>query len=194
MPKTVFDISLLQPFSEICVMFHGNKVYGLLLMICADKINSLEEIRSFLRYFSNKKCEEFLHFKRNLLIQFFQKHGNLINMVFYHFRNNEISDNNLSEEIGESHQKLIDIFDSEENIFEAASKGNLENIIFHVECGTNVDSRQNNDSDRTLLHIVSKEGHFSVAEFLISRGADVNACDKNFHNQISNTLLFILLQ
>ena len=60
----------------------------------------------------------------------------------------------------------------------SAHQGDLAKVRSFVEQGISVDSR---DSEgRTALHYAAMQGKADVVEFLLSRGADVNAKDKDF--------------
>ena len=58
-------------------------------------------------------------------------------------------------------------------IHEAAEKGNLPDVKRHLARGVAVNAK---DFDRyTPLHLAAREGHKEVVEYLVGKGADVNA-------------------
>jgi len=68
--ETVFPISLLQPFFESCVAFHGSSASVFLSKIKFQPANSLEEFNQFLRVFSENSTDDFFSLNSNHLKEF----------------------------------------------------------------------------------------------------------------------------
>jgi len=60
-----------------------------------------------------------------------------------------------------------------ESIHEAVQKGDLQDVKRHLNRGAALNSRDENGC--TPLHIAAFYGQKEIAEFLISKGADINA-------------------
>ena len=59
-------------------------------------------------------------------------------------------------------------------LLDAAEKGNIEAVKWHLDAGADVNA-QDNDIRWTPLHVAAAFGHKEIAELLIAKGADVNA-------------------
>jgi len=68
--ETVFPISLLQPFFESCVSFHGSNASVFLSKIKFQPANSIEELNQFLSVFSEKGTNDFFSLNSNHLKEF----------------------------------------------------------------------------------------------------------------------------
>jgi len=68
--ETVFPISLLQPFFESCVAFHGSSASVFLSKIKFQPANSLEELNQFLSVFSENSTDDFFSLNSNHLKEF----------------------------------------------------------------------------------------------------------------------------
>ena len=62
------------------------------------------------------------------------------------------------------------------DIWEAASKGNIEAVKRHLATGTDVDVK-GGWMVITPLHMAALNGHKEIVELLIAKGADINAKD-----------------
>mgnify|MGYP000545378457 FL=1 len=62
-------------------------------------------------------------------------------------------------------------------LLDAAEKGNIEAVKWHLDAGADVNA-QDNDIRWTPLHVAAAFGHKEIAELLIAKGADVNAKSK----------------
>ena len=71
---------------------------------------------------------------------------------------------------------MID-FDS---IFDKITEGNIDFIMDLLEKSPDILNKKEPEHKHTLLHIACYEGEYEITEFLISRGADLNArcCDE----------------
>ena len=63
-------------------------------------------------------------------------------------------------------------------LWEAAMNGNIKAVKQHLAAGTDVDTRDDVNG-WTPLHFAAVDGHKEVAELLITKGASVNAKDKD---------------
>lgn len=61
------------------------------------------------------------------------------------------------------------------NLHQAAKKGDVEQVKYLIENGTDVDT--NDILERTGLHYAAREGHKDIVELLITNNAHVNAKD-----------------
>jgi len=68
--ETVFPISLLRPFFESCVAFHGSSASVFLSKIKFQPANSLEELNQFLSVFSENSTDDFFSLNSNHLKEF----------------------------------------------------------------------------------------------------------------------------
>jgi len=94
----------------------------------------------------------------------------------------ERKDQKQIEELKNHIDVLKTINDFEDNIFEAAAKGNITSIIYLLANGTKVNEKYQKDKydtwfmkNATPLHFSSLFGHISVVEYLIKHKADPNA-------------------
>ena len=62
-------------------------------------------------------------------------------------------------------------------LLDAAEKGNIEAVKWHLDAGADVNA-QDNDIRWTPLHVAAAFGHKEIAELLLANGADVNAKSK----------------
>ncbi|HIN18031.1 MAG TPA: ankyrin repeat domain-containing protein [Gammaproteobacteria bacterium] len=62
-------------------------------------------------------------------------------------------------------------------LLDAAEKGNIEAVKWHLDAGADVNA-QDNDIRWTPLHVAAAFGHKEIVELLIAKGADVNAKSK----------------
>ena len=99
----------------------------------------------------------------------------------------ERKDQKRIEELKNHIDVLKTINDFEDNIFEAAAKGNLTSIIYLLANGTKVNEKFQKDKydmwfmkNATPLHFSSLFGHMSVVEYLIKHKADINNKNKYF--------------
>ena len=58
------------------------------------------------------------------------------------------------------------------SIWDAAAKGNIEAVKYHLAAGVDVNS--NGYRGFTPLHYAARNGHKEIVELLIAKGADVN--------------------
>jgi len=65
--ESVFPISLLQPFFESCVAFHGSNAFAFLANIKFQPANSIEELYQFLSVFSDNSTYDFFSLNSNHL-------------------------------------------------------------------------------------------------------------------------------
>jgi uncharacterized protein len=66
-----------------------------------------------------------------------------------------------------------------ENLWEIICFQNIDSINTLLNFGEDINFRNKHDGNKTLLHFAICRGWFDIAEFLISRGADVNAADSD---------------
>ena len=62
-------------------------------------------------------------------------------------------------------------------LLDAAEKGNIEAVKWHLDAGADVNA-QDNDIRWTPLHVAAAFGRKEIAELLLANGADVNAKSK----------------
>ena len=58
------------------------------------------------------------------------------------------------------------------SIHDAAAKGNIDAVKYHLETGADVNAKGYRGF--TLLHYAARNGHKEIVELLIAKGADVN--------------------
>ena len=75
------------------------------------------------------------------------------------------------------------------DIWEAASKGNIEAVKRHLATGTDVDVK-GGWMVITPLHMAALNGHKEIVELLISKGADVNAKAEDGETPLDATIEF----
>ncbi|KAJ3105466.1 hypothetical protein HDU97_008082 [Phlyctochytrium planicorne] len=70
-----------------------------------------------------------------------------------------------------------DIGEEEKNIFDFVVDGNMEKVASLIKDDSNIDRLD--DTGRSLLHWASDRGHLDLVEYLISKGASINAQDSD---------------
>jgi ankyrin repeat protein len=70
------------------------------------------------------------------------------------------------------------------HVTDYAYKGDIDGIRRALDSGASIDSRDTFLNNLTALMIASKEGDFLMAEFLIGKGADVNARTRDGHTAL----------
>lgn len=66
-----------------------------------------------------------------------------------------------------------------DNLIESVRQGNLERVRNILESNPNL-ANERDDSGATPLHYAALQGHRSIAELLVDRGADINSPDSQF--------------
>jgi len=102
--------------------------------------------------------------------------------------------------------KVIKPTDIEGDIFIAAKEGKLTSVVYLLANNIEVDLKDSNNSDwhwkdSTALHYASANGHISIVEYLVNKGADINAKNcgiifRFFHHPLFNIqhkMVFIVL-
>ncbi len=70
------------------------------------------------------------------------------------------------------------------NIADLAYRGDIYSISIEVSKGRNIDERDSFQKKYTALMVASREGDFRLAEWLIERGANVNAKTPDGHTAL----------
>lgn len=79
--------------------------------------------------------------------------------------------------IREGDEDVADLLRGKAALLDAAKKGNLARVQ-RLVTPENINSRDSQGRNSTLLHLAAGYNNFEVAEFLLENGADVNAQDK----------------
>ena len=84
---------------------------------------------------------------------------------------------------------LVGCGESPKDVWEAASKGNIEAVKRHLATGTDVDVK-GGWMVITPLHMAALNGHKEIVELLIAKGADVNAKAEDGETPLDATIEF----
>lgn len=83
----------------------------------------------------------------------------------------------LSEDVA----SLTTFRDNTTDIWNAAKNGSLPAVkYFYKEDPSNVNKKNKNDGNSTPLHYASREGHFEIVQFLISKGAETDPVESGY--------------
>lgn len=63
------------------------------------------------------------------------------------------------------------------SIWHAIKKGHLPAVKYYVMQNPQIVFEQNESNDMTPLHYAARDGHLEIAEFIISKGAEIDAMD-----------------
>lgn len=79
--------------------------------------------------------------------------------------------------VREGDEDVADLLRGKAALLDAAKKGNLARVQ-RLVTPENINCRDSQGRNSTLLHLAAGYNNFEVAEFLLEMGADVNAQDK----------------
>jgi len=107
--KSVFSISLLRPFFESCVAFHGSKASVLLSLIRFQPADSIDELNKFISVFSINHSDDFFSLNSHLLHEFtmqfeeFKQDNQEMRVYINILKQEKIEDKKIIEEL---HQQM----------------------------------------------------------------------------------------